>query len=152
MIEGKQPGTHSPASLAERALMQWLATFSELYRQPLTELSAIAYKMALADLSAAEIDAAGQECLREYKFFPTPAEIRAALAIARRRAQDERPPGGNLLEDSKELTPAEREEVLEGFRALKEKLTLPDQMTTTDLEARKELLRRQAREIQEKHQ
>ena len=61
----------------------------------------MAYLYGLADLTAAQLDLACAEALRNSRFLPTVADIRAALADARSRMalarQDDPPKAGDAL-------------------------------------------------------
>lgn len=59
--------------------MEWLARFVEHYRQPISKISADTYREGLADLNAAQLDAACRKALRDSEFMPTVATIRKAL-------------------------------------------------------------------------
>ena len=84
----------APSAAFSRALKNWLAVFSEHYRQEVSELSAMAYRQGLADLTAVQLDLACAEALRSCRFLPTVADIRAALAEARRRIRPLPPAAG----------------------------------------------------------
>ncbi len=82
------PAAHRESSSAEELisrLREWLAVFSEHYRQEISELSAVGYLRGLADLTATQLEIACGEALRSCRFLPTVGEIRAALAEARLR-------------------------------------------------------------------
>ena len=61
--------------LSARCLATWLATFTQVFRQPIEEMAAAAYRETLASYSAEQIERGCRECLRTCKFFPKPAEI-----------------------------------------------------------------------------
>jgi hypothetical protein len=95
--------------------------FSQVYRQETTEAGVWAFREALADLSAAELDLACREAIKRLKFFPTPAEIRECLTTAR---ENLRPIPQSVLPPWEEETPedvAAREEALEKLRELASK-------------------------------
>lgn len=56
--------------------------FTEHYRQPVSELSAVAYVEGLSDLTAQQLDSACGACLRACRFMPTVADIRAQISQA----------------------------------------------------------------------
>jgi hypothetical protein len=84
--------------------------FSEHYRQPVSELSVIAYAEDLADLTAEQLDAACKEARRTSEFMPVSATIRAAHEKMRTTgAVFLGPP---MLQYTETLTPEEREEAI----------------------------------------
>jgi hypothetical protein len=66
-------------------LKKWLAIFAEHYRQPITELSALAYQVGMADLdlSPEDIDAGCQSALKMAEFMPTVSMIRRECTFQR---------------------------------------------------------------------
>ncbi len=54
-----------------------LALLSEAFNEPVSEARAAAYWLALDDLPLAEVESSVAEALRECKFYPRPAELRA---------------------------------------------------------------------------
>ena len=74
--EAKTPLTPSTAFLD--VLRQHLAIFTEHYRQPISELSVVAYAEDLACLTADQLDAACREARRTSEFMPVSAAILAA--------------------------------------------------------------------------
>lgn len=56
-------------------LATWLATFHQIYHQPIEELAAAAYREALKGYSAAQIDRGCKEAIKRCAFIPKPAEI-----------------------------------------------------------------------------
>jgi hypothetical protein len=68
-----------PSAEFSRTMREWLARFTEHYRQPITEISADCYRIGLADLSPSELSAACREALLTSEFMPTVATIRNAL-------------------------------------------------------------------------
>ncbi len=87
----------APSAAFSQVLKNWLALFSEHYRQEISELSAVAYLEGLADLTAAQLNLACAEALRTCRFLPNVADIRAALAEARSRMQPR--PGRGAVEE-----------------------------------------------------
>lgn len=73
--------------LAPNELSTWLGVLFESYRTPLTENAAAGYTLALADLTARELEVAFSESLRRHRsnFPPTPAQIRGYLEAAAER-------------------------------------------------------------------
>ena len=59
--------------------MEWLARFTEHYRQPISKISADTYREGLSDLNSAQLDAACREAMRTSEFMPVVATIRNAL-------------------------------------------------------------------------
>jgi hypothetical protein len=82
--------TPPPARSAEfsQALKNWLAVFSEHYRQEISDLAAVGYLEGLADLTAGQLNLACAEALRTCRFLPTAADIRAALGDARNKLSE----------------------------------------------------------------
>ncbi len=74
-LETPQP---SPEFL--EALQANLALFGEIYRQELTPLAVVAYREALKDLSVKALNLGFELALKNCKFIPNPAEIRAYAA------------------------------------------------------------------------
>lgn len=54
-----------------------LALLSETFHEPVSEARATAYWLALEDLPLGDVEASVAEALRECRFFPRPAELRA---------------------------------------------------------------------------
>jgi hypothetical protein len=105
--------------------------FSEHYRQPVSELSVIAYAEDLADLTAEQLDAACVEARRTSQFLPVSATIRAAHEKMRTT--------GNLFLGPRmlsytetPLTLAEREECIRESQKLKLALTRETQAARRD--------------------
>ncbi len=100
-VQPAQPSDAAPlpvlSAAFSQALKNWLALFSEHYRQEISELSAVAYLEGLADLTAAQLDLGCAEALRSCRFLPNVADIRAALAEARSRMQPR--PGRGAAEE-----------------------------------------------------
>lgn len=59
-------------------MMEWLARFTEHYRQPISKVSADTYREGLSDLTPSQVDAACREALRTSEFMPTVATIQKA--------------------------------------------------------------------------
>jgi hypothetical protein len=93
--------------------------FTEHYRQPVSELSVIAYAEDLADLTAEQLDEACKEARRTSEFMPVSATIRAAHE--KMRATGSIYLGPPMLAYNETLTPEEREatvmECREKFKA-----------------------------------
>jgi hypothetical protein len=89
--------------------------FSEHYRQPVSELSVIAYAEDLADLTAEQLDEACKEARRTSEFMPVSATIRAAHE--KMRATGPVYLGPPMLEYTETLTPEERDEAIKECRA-----------------------------------
>jgi hypothetical protein len=85
--------------------------FSEHYRQPVSELSVIAYAEDLADLTAEQLNAACTEARRTSEFMPVSATIRAAHEKGRKKNENIYL-GPPLLEYTEKLTAEEREEAI----------------------------------------
>jgi|GEM_PF-2907393 hypothetical protein len=92
-------------------LRKHLAVFSEHYRQPVSELSVIAYAEDLADLTPEQLDAACIEARRTSEFIPVSATIRAAHEKLRKNNQSIYL-GPPLLDYTEKLTAEEREEAI----------------------------------------
>ena len=73
---------------APKALAKWLGVLFSGYRTPLNEDCAVAYTLALADLTEQELKLAFEESLRMHRsdFPPKPGEIRGYLDAALQRA------------------------------------------------------------------
>jgi hypothetical protein len=92
--------------------------FSEHYRQPISELSVMAYAEDLADLTAEQLDAACVEARRTSEFMPVSATIRAAHEKMRTTGTIFL--GPPMLTYTETLTAEEREEAIkesEKFKA-----------------------------------
>lgn len=71
----------------KKRLAELVTLLAEGFRQAVTEATLLAYWMALSDLSLKSVETAVQKALRECKFMPTAAELRALtgeLSIAQR--------------------------------------------------------------------
>jgi len=112
------------------ALTKWLLVFSQLYRQEATEAAVWAYRESLDDLSAEEIELACREAIRRLKFFPTPAEIRECLTLARANSK---PLQQARLPEAEEETPDDRvarEEALARLREIANHSLIPSAQTS----------------------
>jgi hypothetical protein len=94
--------------------------FSEHYRQPVSELSVIAYAEDLADLTAEQLDAACKEARRTSEFMPVSTTIRAAHEKMRVGRTNEFL--GVPLIEYPPITEQERGEALKFSEALKKQL------------------------------
>lgn len=72
--------TPQPSQAFLDALQANLALFGEIYRQELTPLAVVAYREALKDLSVKALNVGFELALKNCKFIPNPAEIRAYAA------------------------------------------------------------------------
>jgi hypothetical protein len=104
-------------------LRKHLAIFGEHYRQPMSELSVLAYAEDLADLTPEQLDAACIEARRTSEFMPVSATIRNCLSRIHGSGQVYL--GPPLLEYP-EITAEEREAALVYSEELKEKLGPPE--------------------------
>ncbi len=57
-------------------LARVLAVLAETFNEPVSDVRAEGYYMALADLQIVDIESAAKDALRSCKFFPRPAELR----------------------------------------------------------------------------
>jgi hypothetical protein len=124
---------HSPNGEAKKPLQQsarfWavlkkhLAIFTEHYRQPMSELSVLAYAEDLSDLSPELLDAACIEARRISEFMPVSATIRNCLPKIR---SSEPVFLGPPFLDYPEVTAEEREAALVFSEELKKKLRPPE--------------------------
>ena len=80
--EAKNP--HQQSARFWTVLRKHLAIFTEHYRQPMSELSVLAYAEDLSDLSPEQLDAACIEARRTSEFMPVSATIRNCLSEIRR--------------------------------------------------------------------
>ena len=103
-------------------LRKHLAIFTEHYRQPMSELSVLAYAEDLSDLTPDQLDAACIEARRTSEFMPVSATIRNCLSKIRTSEQVFL--GPPLLEYP-EITAEEREAALVFSEELKKKLGPP---------------------------
>ncbi len=115
--EAKKPRQQSAWFWA--VLRKHLAIFTEHYRQPMSELSVLAYAEDLSDLSPEQLDAACIEARRTSEFMPVSATIRNCLSQARRAAPIYL---GPPLLKYPEVTAEEREDALKFSEELKKKL------------------------------
>lgn len=72
----------------QEAIATALAMFGATYDRKVTEVVADAWQLALGDLSGDDISRAAARALRECKFFPAPAEVRAFAVPARDLAHE----------------------------------------------------------------
>jgi hypothetical protein len=130
-------------------LRKHLAIFTEHYRQPITELSVIAYAEDLSDLTPDQLDAACIEARRTSEFMPVSATIRNCFS----KICDSDPIYlGPPLLTYPEITAEEREAALVFSEGLKKKLGPPEpkpkgktltlRPPTLSIEAQKEELRK----------
>jgi hypothetical protein len=119
--EAKNPQQQS--TLFWTVLRKHLAIFGEHYRQPVTELSVIAYAEDLSDLTPEQLDAACIEARRTSEFMPVSATIRNCLSTI--RSSEPVYLGPPLLEYP-EITAGEREAALVFSEELKKKLGPPE--------------------------
>jgi hypothetical protein len=119
--EARKTQTHSKAFLD--VLRKHLAIFGEHYRQPITELSVLAYAEDLADLTPDQLDAACIEARRTSEFMPVSATIRHCLSKI--RSSEPVYLGPRLLQYP-EIAAEEREAALVFSEELKKKLGPPE--------------------------
>lgn len=129
-------------------LRKHLAIFGEHYRQPITELSVLAYAEDLADLTPAQLDAACIEARRTSEFMPVSATIRNCFS--KLRSSEPLYLGPPLIEYP-EITAEDREAALVFSEELKKKLGAPSQKneqpkitvrpSTLSIEEQKRILR-----------
>lgn len=105
-------------------LRKHLAIFGEHYRQPITELSVLAYAEDLADLTPEQLNAACIEARRTSEFMPVSATIRNCFS--KLRSSEPLYLGPPLLQYP-DITAEEREEALKFSEELKKKLGPPSQ-------------------------
>ena len=70
----------------QQAIAAAVTTLSETYRQPLTQAAARGYTIGLEDLTQEQLAVATKRAIREAKFMPTPAELRAFVGLGGPRA------------------------------------------------------------------
>lgn len=144
--------TQRPFKSFSVVLMEWLARFGEIYRQPLSPLAVKTYEENLSDLSAEQLDAACRHALRISEFMPTVATIRKSFnEISYDEQRHERP----AYLDEPPLSEEEREEALRFSKKLKDALTdskgtamqqrkkrrIAPRQSTLSLEEQKKILR-----------
>ena len=104
-----------PVSKTEQPARKWIVILAEFYRTDLTERGPRYVELwvgALSDVEASSLELACRKAMQLYKFFPTPAEIRDALQIA--RSNIARPSMRSLPEA--DATPQEIKQHLEKLR------------------------------------
>lgn len=116
LLEGTKP---SKAPLA--VIADWLIIFGEVYREEVTEILAVAYRIALEDLRPKLLHKAFLRAMKQSRFRPTPAEVREAAAVER---QNEPPSRPQLV--APQLSAEERAKALEDpeYQARKARITL----------------------------
>jgi hypothetical protein len=119
--EAKNP--HQQSARFWTVLRKHLAIFTEHYRQPMSELSVLAYAEDLSDLSPEQLDAACIEARRTSEFMPVSAMIRKCLSKIRSAAPVYL---GLPLLKYPEITAEEREAALVFSEELKNKLGPPE--------------------------
>ena len=119
--KGEVKNRPKPSTKLWDVLRKHLAVFSEHYRQPVSELSVIAYAEDLADLTAEQLDAACNEARRTSEFMPVSATIRAAHE--KRRKRNETIYLGPPMLTYPEVSQAEREAALQYSEDLRKKLS-----------------------------
>ncbi len=119
--EAKKPLQQSTRFWA--VLRKHLAIFTEHYRQPMSEISVLAYAEDLADLTPEQLNAACIEARRTSEFMPVSATIRNCLS--KMRSTEPVYLGPPLLEYP-EITAEEREAALAFSEELKKKLGSPE--------------------------
>src|ERR1700678_536087 len=68
-------------------IRDWMQVLSDTYKEQFTNLQLLAYRMVLGSLKPKEIDLAFTQVLRTATYLPRPAEILAALDVAREKLQ-----------------------------------------------------------------
>ncbi len=103
-------------------LKKWLAVFGEHFRQPISELSAVAYQVGMEglDCSPEDIEAGCIEALKESEFMPTVAQIRRLSGLARLQRQIRGM--DQTKEESSPLADAKYEKAREVGTAYREKI------------------------------
>lgn len=99
-----------------------MAIFVEHYRQPISELSTLAFYEGLKDLSPREMEAACQEALRTSEFMPVVATIRQSLERVRASRADREEYAGVPLLTYPEVSQEERERALAETEETKRKI------------------------------
>jgi ribosomal protein L29 len=94
-------------------LRKHLAVFSQVYRQPIGELAAMAYGEDLAELSAEELDAACREARKTSEFLPTSATILKAAQQIKTNRQQQVFLGPGMIDWEALETPEEKQDRLE---------------------------------------
>lgn len=108
----------SPDCQTEVVIRQWLVVFGGLFQRELTELLIGTYCEALSDLTPTEIALGCKGAIKRLKFFPTPAEIRECLGIARANSKPELRPRLPVWEPETPEDLVAREEALDKIREL----------------------------------
>jgi hypothetical protein len=106
-------------------MREWLARYTEHYRQPISKVSADTYREGLKDLTPVELDTACREAMRVSEFMPVVATIRHALQAVNNSGDSYT--GKPTYLDEPPLSTAEREytkEEQEEIDNLKKKLGL----------------------------
>lgn len=65
----------------QQAIAAAVTTLSETHRQPLSDAAAQAYLIGLDDLTHEQLSVAMKRAIRESKFMPSPAELRAFAGV-----------------------------------------------------------------------
>ena len=73
----------------QQAIATAVTTLSETFRQPLTKAGAMGYVIGLDDLTHEQLAVATKRAIREAKFMPTPAELRALAGANEARALEQ---------------------------------------------------------------
>ena len=81
----RQP-SNAPTAAPDQ-IGNWLRIISDTYKEQFTDLQTLAYRMVLGSLKPKEIDLAFTQVLRTATYLPRPAEILAALDVAREKLQ-----------------------------------------------------------------
>src|SRR5713101_2638677 len=118
--EAKNP--HQQSARFWDVLRKHLAIFTEHYRQPMSELSVLAYAEDLSDLSPEQLEAACIEARRTSEFMPVSATIRNCLSKIRSATPVFL---GPPLLAYPEISQEEREEALKFSEEWKKKLGPP---------------------------
>jgi hypothetical protein len=72
----------------QQAIATAVTTLSEAFRQPLTDVAARGYMIGLDDLTHEQVAMAMKRAIRESKFMPSPAELRAFAGAGGARATE----------------------------------------------------------------
>lgn len=73
----RKPSSDEPKKMHAAFLLSWMTKLGAAFRQEVSMETQAMYLQALADLPQNRLEAAFQQAVRECRFFPTVAEIRA---------------------------------------------------------------------------
>lgn len=103
-------------------MKEWLLTFAEHYRQPISERSALAYFEGLRDIGPEDMEAACKHAFETSEFMPVVAKIREALEEVRRASVGQEQYLGVPLLDYPKISQTERDAAIAESEAFIAKL------------------------------